>query len=66
MGADGGICHLKVTDPEALKEHVWFWWRVENRSCQAYKGDTPYCEAPPLPGPDWVEGGFGKSFEDYK
>jgi len=60
MGADGGICWVKIRDRAAFNSLAgWLFDMVENRSAYAYKGE--YSGEPglrPTKG-DWLEGAHG-------
>jgi hypothetical protein len=64
MGADGGICWVRVHDRQAFDDLTsWFAWRFLNTSCYAYKGE--FAREPtlqPTEG-DWIEGGMGTDCE---
>jgi hypothetical protein len=65
MGADGGICWIRITDRKAYEELTgWFNWRYVNTSAYAYGGQFAGPVPPPPGGPDdWLEGGYGTDCE---
>lgn len=62
MGADGGLCWIKIKDRKTYNELTsWFSWSYLNRSAYAYRGEFAKEPEPDdifLEG-DWEEGAYG-------